>query len=78
MQGMMKAVVLYARWEPKPEFKPGPKDIEKKQTYHGSRVWRHPRVVIEERAIPSPGPGEVLIKVKACGICGSDVHMAPT
>ena len=75
MQGIMKAVILYARWEPKPEFKLGPKDIEKKQTYHGSRVWRHPRVVIEERAIPSPGPGEVLIKVKACGICGSDVHM---
>lgn len=76
MQGQMKAVVLYARWEPKPEFKLGPKDIEEKQTYLGSRVWRHPRVVIEERAIPSPGPGEVLIKVKAYGICGSDVHMA--
>jgi len=23
---------------------------------------------------PSPGPGDVLIAVKACGICGSDVH----
>ena len=23
---------------------------------------------------PSPGPGEVLIQVRACGICGSDVH----
>ncbi len=23
---------------------------------------------------PQPGPGEVLIQVKACGICGSDVH----
>lgn len=23
---------------------------------------------------PQPGPGEVLIKVMACGICGSDVH----
>ena len=23
---------------------------------------------------PSPGPGEVLIRVGACGICGSDVH----
>jgi L-iditol 2-dehydrogenase len=23
---------------------------------------------------PSPGPGEVLIRVAACGICGSDVH----
>ena len=23
---------------------------------------------------PQPGPGEVLIRVAACGICGSDVH----
>ena len=23
---------------------------------------------------PSPGPGEVKLRVKACGICGSDVH----
>jgi L-iditol 2-dehydrogenase len=23
---------------------------------------------------PQPGPGEVLIRVEACGICGSDVH----
>jgi L-iditol 2-dehydrogenase len=23
---------------------------------------------------PSPGPGEVLIRVAACGICGSDIH----
>ena len=26
------------------------------------------------REIPRPGPREVLIKVQACGICGSDVH----
>jgi L-iditol 2-dehydrogenase len=24
---------------------------------------------------PSPGPGEVLIEVKACGICGTDIHV---
>jgi L-iditol 2-dehydrogenase len=24
---------------------------------------------------PSPGPGEVLIAVKACGICGTDIHV---
>src|SRR2546423_11599015 len=28
----------------------------------------------EEAPTPEPGPGEVLIAVKACGICGSDVH----
>jgi D-arabinose 1-dehydrogenase-like Zn-dependent alcohol dehydrogenase len=28
---------------------------------------------IVERAIPQPGPGQVLIKVQACGVCHSDV-----
>ncbi|HXR06042.1 MAG TPA: galactitol-1-phosphate 5-dehydrogenase [Candidatus Acidoferrum sp.] len=28
----------------------------------------------EETATPRPGPDEVLVAVKACGICGSDVH----
>lgn len=30
---------------------------------------------IEEIKKPEPGPGEVLIKVMACGICGTDVHI---
>ncbi len=29
---------------------------------------------LEERPLPQPGPGEVLIAVRAVGICGSDVH----
>jgi D-arabinose 1-dehydrogenase-like Zn-dependent alcohol dehydrogenase len=28
--------------------------------------------VIEEREIPAPGPGQVRIKVQACGVCASD------
>jgi alcohol dehydrogenase len=32
-------------------------------------------VVIEERPIPQPKPGEVLIKVHACGICHSDLAL---
>ena len=29
---------------------------------------------IESRAIPKPGVGEVLVQIKAVGVCGSDVH----
>ena len=32
------------------------------------------RVEIEERPIPAIGDGEVLLRVRASGICGSDVH----
>ena len=48
MEGKMKAVRLYADWEPKSDFKLGPKDVDKKQTYLGSKVWRNPRIQIEE------------------------------
>lgn len=33
-------------------------------------------LVIETVADPVPGPGDLVLKVKACGICGSDLHMA--
>ncbi len=32
-------------------------------------------MVIEEREMPKPQANEVLINVKACGICGTDVHI---
>ncbi len=72
----MKAVRLRARWDPQPGFTPGPKDIEGKVTWLGSKVWRYPEVRVEE--VPRPAirkPSEVLLRVRACGICGSDVHM---
>ena len=40
-----------------------------------SAVLRGERdIVIEDRPVPEPGPGEVLVEVGAVGICGSDVH----
>lgn len=29
----------------------------------------------EDRPVPSPGPGQVLIKVRACGVCRTDLHV---
>lgn len=29
---------------------------------------------IEQRGVPSPRPGEVLVRVKSVGVCGSDIH----
>ncbi len=72
----MKTATLFAEWQPKKDFKLGLKDIDKKLTYLGSQVWINPQVKIVEKPVPEIGPTEVLIKVKACGICGSDVHMA--
>jgi 2-desacetyl-2-hydroxyethyl bacteriochlorophyllide A dehydrogenase len=33
------------------------------------------RIAVEEVPVPEPGPGEVLVQIAECGICGSDLHM---
>ncbi len=33
-------------------------------------------LAIEEVPTPEPGPGEVLIRTEACGVCHSDIHLA--
>lgn len=30
---------------------------------------------VEEHEMPAMGPGDVMIQVKACGVCGTDVHI---
>ena len=42
----------------------------------GATVAAPGRVEIAEFAIPEAGPGEVLLRMKAASICGSDLHVA--
>jgi len=37
-------------------------------------VMRNKKLVVDTIPTPEPGPGEVLVKTLACGICGSDLH----
>lgn len=37
-------------------------------------VRRDKRLVCDEIAEPQPGPGQVLVRTLACGVCGSDLH----
>jgi threonine dehydrogenase-like Zn-dependent dehydrogenase len=38
-------------------------------------VCRNAQLLVVERPEPVPGPGQVLLKVLRCGICGSDLHV---
>lgn len=35
---------------------------------------KYRQFAVEEMAVPALQPGDVLVRVRACGICGSDVH----
>ncbi len=39
-------------------------------TWHGGTQF-----TVDEAPDPVPGPGEVLLKIDTCGICGTDVHI---
>jgi L-iditol 2-dehydrogenase len=40
-------------------------------------VYAGPREAtnLEERSVPAAGPGEVVLRVAACGVCGTDIHV---
>jgi len=71
----MRGLVLHAKWEPKKGYIPSEIEVKTRKAKYGSRVWRYPQLKLEEKPVPEVGPKDVLIRVKACGICGGDVHM---
>jgi 2-desacetyl-2-hydroxyethyl bacteriochlorophyllide A dehydrogenase len=74
----MKALVLSAEWEPKPGYVVSEFEKTTGKAITGNSIWRHPKLELKEIPDPTPGPKDVIIKVKACGICGSDVHFYET
>jgi threonine dehydrogenase-like Zn-dependent dehydrogenase len=70
--------MLEAKWEPKSGY--AVSDFEKKtgKAITGNSVWKSPSLAVRDVAVPKIGPKDVLLKVKACGVCGSDIHFYET
>lgn len=71
----MRGLTLHAKWEPKKNYTPSTVEVESRKVRIGSRVWRFPELQLKEVPTPKIGSEELLIRVKACGVCGSDIHM---
>jgi len=74
----MKALTLNAQWDPKPECQLTDWEQETGKAISGCLVWRHPELLVADIPVPTVEPDQVLIKVKACGVCGSDIHFHET
>ena len=74
----MKGLVLDAVWEPRSDYVVS--DWEKKtgKAITGNSIWRHPKLKVRDWADPTPGPQDVLLEIRACGVCGSDMHFYET
>lgn len=70
----MQALVLDAQWDPRPDYAVSEWEKKTGKAITGSSVWRHPKLQVRTVPDPKPGPDDVLLRVKACGVCGSDIH----
>jgi threonine dehydrogenase-like Zn-dependent dehydrogenase len=71
----MLAAFLDADWKPRKGYTPSEHEIKTRYVKYGSRVWHNPKLELKQVPTPEVGPKDVLLRVKACGICGSDVHL---
>jgi threonine dehydrogenase-like Zn-dependent dehydrogenase len=76
----MKGLRLEADWDPRPEAvsPPDAADAAARTARRGNQVWRNPRIAVATLPDPKPGSDGVVIRVRACGICGSDLHFVET
>lgn len=74
----MKGLVLSADFDPRPEYKVSDWEKRTGKVISGSNVWRHPKLKVRDVPAPSVGADEVLLRIKNCGVCGSDIHFYET
>jgi threonine dehydrogenase-like Zn-dependent dehydrogenase len=74
----MKALLLDAEWKPREGYRLSDFERETGKAVTGSNVWRNPSLAVQEVDKPTPRSDEVLIRVKSCGVCGSDIHFYET
>ena len=75
---IMTGLVLEAEWEPVKDYVVSDFEKQTGKAVTGSSIWRNPRLSIKEVKVPEIKPDQVLIRVKACGVCGSDLHFNQT
>lgn len=71
----MRAFVVDAEWAPRPGTRLSSEEEATRTVAHGGQVWRNPSGTLTDRPDPHPAPGEVVLRVGATGICGTDLNI---
>ncbi|MBI1745259.1 MAG: alcohol dehydrogenase catalytic domain-containing protein [Acidobacteria bacterium] len=74
----MKGLVLDGVWDPRPGVALSESEKQTRKVMNGNTAWRYPALRVENVNDPKICPDEVLVKVCAVGICGSDLSMVET
>lgn len=71
----MQALKLQGKWEPREGYHPTERERAEQRADDGRKIFRHSELVLEDVPEPDPGPDDVIVRVEACGICGSDMNL---
>ncbi|RME24279.1 MAG: hypothetical protein D6798_11590 [Deltaproteobacteria bacterium] len=74
----MQAIELIADWDPRPGYPVTDAEKASGKATMACHVFRNPRLEVKEVPDPTPGPGEVVVRIRGCGVCGSDTHSIET
>jgi len=74
----MKGLVVTAQWDPRPDYTVTEWERKTGKAVTGSSAWRKPKVALDNVPEPALKANEVLLRPRACGVCGSDVHFYET
>jgi len=65
-------------WEPKPGYEVSEWEKKTGKAITGNSIWHHPKLEVRDWPDPEIGPQDVLLEIRACGVCGSDMHFYET
>ncbi len=71
----MKALIADGEWRPKKGYPVTKEEEAGRSARTGSRVWRNTTFEVRDVEAPALKDDEVLIRVRVCGVCGSDTHL---
>jgi threonine dehydrogenase-like Zn-dependent dehydrogenase len=72
----MRGLVLTAEWQPKDGYAVTAAEERSRRARLGNMVWKNPVVAVGDRPDPAVvSDHDVIIRNRACGVCGSDVHL---
>jgi threonine dehydrogenase-like Zn-dependent dehydrogenase len=68
----MKALQVNAEWKPREGYIPSQREVRDQRAMRGNLVFHNPEMHFVDISLRPLEPGEALMKVGACGVCGSD------
>lgn len=74
----MKALIVDGEWNPRKNYPLSNEEQAKKRANVGSQVWQHTQFEVKDVSVPNLQDDEILVRIRSCGICGSDTHLYET